>query len=731
MMPPTHQTRGMICSLLLAAAMAAPLAAIEVSGTVRDIYKQPLAGISVQVGEGGSVFATNAAGAFVFTADEASFPLAIHFISPLFHKEKRLLPLKGSAVHVNVFLIPLRQFKEEVAVTALNSVEKASAVPFAQKVVSNLTIREDQPESIVQAVQNAPGVHFIGKGGSTVTPSIRGLARRRILLLVDGARITSDRSAGASAQFFPPELARQIEITRSASAVLYGSDAIGGVIQIIPGAGGDADAGFSMLNFSGHSADEKLNGGFSLRGKLGDLSLLAAFQVSRAGNYASGSGIVLNSGYSYCTGRLAIDYETGERGFRLSFLGSAGRDIGKPDRANDRDVSSFYPEENTRLLNFSFREDAFIANGSLNFSFFVNASDYELHKIQRARRQLEVSRNNACDFGMRAFLKKKASARLAFQAGVDYYGRAGVDMENETWQQGVLSDAAVPLADGRRGDMGVYTTLTWSAPAGFELLAGGRLGAFARSAVSAGVFQKKSSLAPALFLGVTRRINETLALFVNAGTAFRLPSLSESFYTGITGRSTIIANPALEAEKSLNLDAGVKFRRRDLFVGAYAFITSIRGMIEKFPVSDSAYTYGNIERGRLSGLELEFQYYPMKNLEIFGNGFYYRGRGATGGGALNDVPSARLFLGAKLWLGRLWGEVDWLAASALRRPGPAEIAVDACHVVDLKAGCYFSNRVFLFAKVANLFNRAYYANGDPDIPLARGIDLAVGLNLNF
>ena len=110
-------------------------------------------------------------------------------------------------------------------------------------------------------------------------------------------------------------------------------------------------------------------------------------------------------------------------------------------------------------------------------------------------------------------------------------------------------------------------------------------------------------------------------------------------------------------------------------------------MIEKFPVADSAYTYGNIERGCISGLEFEFQCFPLKKLEFFGNGFYYRGSG--NGGALNDVPSAKFSLGTKLWLGRLWGEVDWLAAAALRRPGPAEVAVDAYQVFDLKAGCIF------------------------------------------
>lgn len=724
-------SRAVLRWLCLATASALPLAALEVRGLVRDIYNQPLAGICVRVAEGDCAVVTDASGAFALTAAETGPALTIVFESPRFHREKRTLALNGLSVHVNVFLVPVRQLREEVAVTALNSVEKTITVPFAQKVVSDMTVREDQPESVVQAVQKSPGVHFIGKGGIAVTPSIRGLARRRILLLLDGARITSDRSAGASAHFFPPEWILQVEIARSTSSVLYGSDAIGGVIQVIPRAGSDFETGFLALNLSGHANDDKFNGGFSLRGKSGALSLLAKVQVARAGDYASAAGDVLNSGYRYFSGSLDMDYETEERGIRFSFLGSAGRDVGKPDRANDRAVASFYPAENTRLLNLSYRENGVLANGSLNLSLFINANDYELNKVKYADEQTDVSRNNAFDFGFRAFLKKNLADRLSIQSGIDYYGRSGVDMKNETWRHGVLSESSIPVAAGRRGDLGLYAMLAWSAPADLELLAGARLGAFYRSAVSAGVFQENRSLAPAFFLGVTRKIKDSLTLFVNAGTAFRLPSLSEAFYTGITGRSSIVGNPALEPEKSLNLDAGIKVHSRDFFVGAYVFLYSIRGMIEKFPLGGAAYTYANIERGRIGGLELEFQYYPLKKLEIFGNGYWYRGSSGAGNGALNDVPSARLFLGSKLWLGRLWGEVNWLAAAALRRPGPAEVAVSAYDVCDFKAGCYFSNRIMLFAKIANLFNRAYYANGDPDIPLARGIDLAVGVNLNL
>lgn len=68
----------------------------------------------------------------------------------------------------------------------------------------------------------------LGSGGFSIVPSIRGLARRRILLLVDGARLSSDRRTGPNASFLNPEDLARIEILRSPSSVYYGSDAIGG-----------------------------------------------------------------------------------------------------------------------------------------------------------------------------------------------------------------------------------------------------------------------------------------------------------------------------------------------------------------------------------------------------------------------------------------------------------------------------------------------------------------------
>ena len=409
--------------------------------------------------------------------------------------------LEDSANDLEIFLIPLKLLKEDITVTALNEAEKAISVPFAQNVVSKIEIKENMPETIVQALQNSPGIHFIGKGGVSVTPSIRGLARRRILLLANGARIISDRSAGASAQFFPPELVQQIEVVRSAASVLYGSDAIGGVINIISRTGRNPEAPIGSLNLSANSANKKINGGLSINRKFGDFSLLADLQISQADDYNSAKERILNSGFSYYTGNLVFSYENEKRDFSVNFLKSYGKDIGKPERANDPAVSSFYPVEETNLLNIAYNEKSLAPGSALNFSLFLNPNHYELDKIKVASQQSDISKNNALDFGIRAFFKKGFNKHMSYQFGIDYFGRNNVDMENETWKKGSLTGHSFPVENGKRSDLGMYFTLDYSGLAMFDLVGGARYGFFSRNAMSNGQYLEKASQAPALFFG--------------------------------------------------------------------------------------------------------------------------------------------------------------------------------------------------------------------------------------
>jgi hypothetical protein len=83
----------------------------------------------------------------------------------------------------------------------------------------------------MQALETVPGINQVSEGHAAV-PAIRGMARGRVLLLVDGARVTSERRVGPSATFLDPAVVEGIDVARGPGSVAYGSDALGGVISV-------------------------------------------------------------------------------------------------------------------------------------------------------------------------------------------------------------------------------------------------------------------------------------------------------------------------------------------------------------------------------------------------------------------------------------------------------------------------------------------------------------------
>ena len=120
-------------------------------------------------------------------------------------------------------------------------------------------------------------------------------------------------------------------------------------------------------------------------------------------------------------------------------------------------------------------------------------------------------------------------------------------------------------------------------------------------------------------------MTDEIVVFANVSKAYRVPSLTELFYTGITGRGFVISQPNLRPETSFNLDAGLKFIFKRFFAGIYSFYYEIDDLIELYWIDaiENIYTYGNVNKGKISGYELEVEYYPIPKLKVFGNFFSF------------------------------------------------------------------------------------------------------------
>ncbi len=130
----------------------------------------------------------------------------------------------------------------EMLISANRQVEARNDSSAANTVFTREDIDRLQPGSLTDLLQRVPGVQVAQGGGRGNLPNIfiRGTNSAQSLVLVDGQRISSSSSGDSNLQFISIEQIERVEVLRGSRSVIYGSDAIGGVIQIFTRRGADS-----------------------------------------------------------------------------------------------------------------------------------------------------------------------------------------------------------------------------------------------------------------------------------------------------------------------------------------------------------------------------------------------------------------------------------------------------------------------------------------------------------
>lgn len=131
---------------------------------------------------------------------------------------------------------------EEIVVTATRTATPISRTLAPVSVLTEADIQRLQPVDLIDLFNHLPGVDVTRSGsmGSTSSLFMRGTNSDHTLFLVDGQRINSASLGSTNFQFLDPSQIERIEVVRGARSSVYGSDAIGGVIQIFTKKGSGA-----------------------------------------------------------------------------------------------------------------------------------------------------------------------------------------------------------------------------------------------------------------------------------------------------------------------------------------------------------------------------------------------------------------------------------------------------------------------------------------------------------
>ena len=207
----------------------------------------------------------------------------------------------------------------EEAITVSGSAPHIETTPASSTtLLPKRDLATRQPATLVQALENVAGASTVSEGQSAV-PALRGMARGRTLLLIDGSRVTAERRVGPAATFLDPFVLENVEVSRGPGSVAYGSDAFGGVIlartRRVPfGSPLAVDATASLgAGVPQGRAGVSVGKGFE-RGSVG-----VQGHYREAEDWSSPEGEVLNSGWQDSGFALRGEHEVGQGILAASF----------------------------------------------------------------------------------------------------------------------------------------------------------------------------------------------------------------------------------------------------------------------------------------------------------------------------------------------------------------------------------------------------------------------------
>lgn len=237
-----------------------------------------------------------------------------------FRNETRIVRLEDGPVTLDVQLVPTAVEATPITVTAKAQASDILSTPQAVAVIDGLQLAAGRGAAALDAIEDTPGVRMLRTGPGVAKPVVRGLGAQRVLVVQDGIRQEGQQWG----EEHGPELdgygIDRVEVVKGPASLLYGSDALGGVIQAASadlfgydhGLGGEASVQ-AMTN-------GPLGGGhLRLGGRQGVLAYEADGTWKRVGSFDTPAGVVPNTGLEETGGGLRLGWRQGSRTVKAAY----------------------------------------------------------------------------------------------------------------------------------------------------------------------------------------------------------------------------------------------------------------------------------------------------------------------------------------------------------------------------------------------------------------------------
>ena len=458
--------------------------------------------------------------------------------------------------------------EDTLVITASKFEQLLSSVLAPMSVITRDDLAQMQTETLTDALKTLPGIEIGQSGGRGQSASIflRGTESNHVLVMIDGVRLPRTMMGTVDFNMLPLNMIEQIEVIRGSGATIYGSDAIGGVINIITR--NDQEQTRFGLRFGSFDHGEASLG---LTRKLND-----DWSIQIATGFEHGEGYNVHPEYA------APDTTHGYDGKNLTVR------LGFDDSARNRInlVGTWYQNQ-LAYDSFGEKKMSFVESAQV-------AGDWTYtHGEKQSQLKLSLGRQEnydhlATDPKNAAALTSEiqqmyASFNSRIQLSEPFSIVGGLDWTSERYLAGSFIDVS-RIADNPRDNLGIYGLSHWAFAPSWQLEAS------VRHDQNDQFGGNQTGL-----LALGWDLTGSHRLFASIGNAFKAPGFDALYGTG--------GNLALQPEKSTNVEIGLEGQNFDIGWSVNAYFNQIDDLI----VYTGTWPDGrneNIDKAEIRGLEL-------------------------------------------------------------------------------------------------------------------------------
>jgi outer membrane receptor for ferrienterochelin and colicins len=488
---------------------------------------------------------------------------------------------------------------QSTVVTATSTERALQDTPASVTVITREELANRPVQDLIDALRGTPGLQFSGIGLGRRGISVRGMEAKHTLLLVNGQRISNSASAIAHADFdlgwVPVEAIERIEVVRGPMSSLYGSEALGGVVNVITRKATDEWKGSAQVN--GGVPDNSRGGetqqlagyigGPLLPGVLG-LSLNGETRKRQETSDRRDSAISELEGRSVDSGSATLSW-TPDEAQRIDL--SMGRGLEKRwrnTRSAGRNPVEYESSDRIERENWSLAHSGNWSWGSSSLRLYRN----------RLERDNRYTHGQKPSNPWQRMTDDVADGSVSLPVGEQHLFTLGGE-----WRKEYLEDNSIAGGDAEAVHRAAFLQDEIQLLEDWSLVLGSRFDHHENYG-----WQKS----PRAYL--VHQVNEALTLRGGVGRGFNAPTLKELSpgYSAVGGGGmfTITGNPDLDPEINTTYEFGGDYAGNGWSLSAGVFQNNVKGLIQTLCVAACGQrgreirAYENVNKARIRGMEL-------------------------------------------------------------------------------------------------------------------------------